>query len=163
MTRSPASSSDTELIGRELGRGRRPAVAAVARGAVARDGVDVVGRHRLAEVGADWSWARSGRRCWAIGDDDVAVGIEGHPARGVELGRGGGPAVARGTRRVVPGDGVDVIGRHRLAEVGARGGGHETHHVVGAYRRWRYRHRASRAAPPGVLSSAEVAALPLPE
>jgi hypothetical protein len=80
----------------ECGAGGGPAVAAEARGAVAGNGADGARRRHLADdVVAE------------IGDEDVAAGIDRHPGGDIELGAGGGPAVAAEAGGPVTGEGAD--------------------------------------------------------
>ena len=115
----------------ELGAGGRAAVAGEPDGAVAGDGVDVAGGHRLAVEGAGRGSHHPDPLVAAVGDQQVPGAVHRH-ARRAEFGAGGRAAVAGEPGGAVPGDGVDVAGGHRLAVEGAGRGGHHPEPVVAA-------------------------------
>src|SRR5205807_1136831 len=88
----------------ECGAGGGPAVAAEAFGAVAGDGADGAGGRHLADAVVV-----------PVGEEDVAAGVDRHPAEAAECGGGGGPAVAAEAGGAVAGDGAD--GRRQQAAV----------------------------------------------
>ena len=87
-----------------------------------------------------------------VGDEQVARGVDRDADRRVQLGGGGGPAVAAVTGRAVAGDGDDVAGRlHHLAD-----------HVVVPTSAMNRLPAESTATPLGPFSSAAVAGPPSP-
>ena len=84
------------------GLGRRSAVARVAVGAGAGDGVDVVSGHRLAVEAAGAGRHEPDALLPRVGDDEVARRVDGDPVGSGELGRGRGTAVARVAGRPFP-------------------------------------------------------------
>src|SRR5262249_31046423 len=90
----------------QLGRGGEPPVTAVAGRAVPGKREDVSGC--LDDFADDM--------VVDIGNEDVAAAVHGHAIGGVQLGRGGGPAVAAVTCGAGAGDGEDIARRlHQLA------------------------------------------------